>query len=78
MGRNDTKPYPFEGWTARQVNYVLSSIGKNIPADECEMKLNEAQKELYEEMRADLARENEKYGYDPWIIGYDLMELETE
>ena len=74
MGKTDSKPYPFEGWTARDTNYVLRSINENMPADECGMELNEAQKELYEEMRAKLAEENKNY--DRWIIGYGLMELD--
>lgn len=71
---NGSEPYPFEGWDARQINYVLSSINGNIPADESAMKLNDAQKKMYEEMRARLAEENK--GYDRWIIGYSLMELD--
>ena len=74
MSKRNDKPYPFEGWTARETNYVLRSISSNIPADECGMALNDAQKELYEEMRAKLAEENKNY--DHWIIGYDLMELD--
>ncbi len=76
MKKKDEKPYPFEGWSARDVNYILRSINENKSAEECGMKLNEAQKELYEEMRADLAKENEKHGCDPWLIGYDLLELD--
>lgn len=71
---SEREPYPFEDWDARDINYVLDSINKNIPAEECSMRLNDAQKKRYEEMRARLAIENK--GYDRWIIGYDMMELE--
>ena len=76
MSSAGNKPYPFKGWSARDINYVLRSINENVPVDEFSMKLDDAQKELYEEMRAKLAEENKNY--DHWIIGYGLMELETE
>ena len=78
VGRVDEKGFPFEGWTAREINYVIGLINNNVPADESGMKLDDRQKELYKKMRKDLAKENKDCGFDPWVIGYDLMELETE
>lgn len=76
MAGDDKNRFPFSGWSARKINYVIGLINENVPVDECGMKLDEPQKELYEKMRQKLAEENKNY--DHWVIGYDLMELETE